>query len=229
MKRLLDCLLAVAIGGIVVQSWIAAGRVPADAYGSAAPNPLDVGDTLLLVTGYSGLGAPDTVFLDGEVGSVTVLYSFHPDCPHSGAVGPEWARHFDEVRATDVGVRRIAVTVDSVSSALDFTDRFGWGAEVVSVAGLSPMRQEYALVSRTPWVFVFDSHGVLRLHGHGSQLDQVEVAVARLLLDQVRSRMTPRRFPPFLNAATRVLCSLLIAISRNRGHAITTHPTTLWR
>lgn len=183
MKRFPDFLLAVAIGGIVVQSWIAADRPPADEYGSAPPEPLEVGDTLLLVTGYSGLGAPDTVFLEGRVGSVTVMYSFHPHCVHSGTLGPEWARHFDEVRATGAGVRRIAVTLDSFSSALDFADRFGWGAEVVSVAGLSPMRREYALVSRTPWVFVFDSHGVLQLHGHGSQLDQVGAAVARLLLD----------------------------------------------
>ena len=183
MKRFPDFLLAVAIGGIVAQTWIAAGRVPAHEYRYGSPNPLNVGDTLLLVTGYSGLGAPDTVFLDGEAESVTVLYSFHPDCAHSGALGPEWARHFDEVRDTHVGVRRIAVTLDSVSSGLGFTDRFGWQAEVVSVVGLSPMRREYALVSRTPWVFVFDSHGVLRLHGHGSQLDQVEAAVAHLLLD----------------------------------------------
>lgn len=181
MKRFPDLLLALMIGGIVTQVLIAADRGFGGEDQSESPKPLDVGDRLLLVPGYTGQGVPDTVLLDGGVGSVTIVYSFHPDCVHSRDLGQEWARHFDEVRAADSGVRRIAMTLDLPSSALGFVERFGWQTEVLSVAGLSPLRPEYALISRTPWVFVFDSNGALRLHDHGSQIDQIEEAVSRLL------------------------------------------------
>ena len=185
MKRLPDFLLALMIGGIVVQIWMATDRLaPAGEFRSAPPAPLDVGDTLRLVTGYTEPGHPDTVFLDHEKTFATVVYSYHPDCVHTRTLGPTWARHFNEVRSTDARVRRLAVTLANPSSALDFVDHFGWQVEALSVAGLTPLQPAYALVSRTPWVFVFDSHGVLRLHSHGSQLDQVEAAVSHLLLPE---------------------------------------------
>lgn len=183
MKRFPDLLLAMMIGGIVVQIWIAAGRIPEGGFQAGEAKTLDVADTLPFVTGYSGVGRADTVFLGDEIASVTILYSFHPDCAHSRTLAHEWARHFDEVWATDAAVRSIAVTLAMPSLAQDFADRFGWQAEVISVAGISPLQREYTLVSRTPWVFVFDSHGVLLLHDHGSRLDRVEAAAARLLLE----------------------------------------------
>ena len=180
MKRFPDVLLALMIGGIVTQVLIAASRVRGDENQSDSPEPLDVGDTLLLVAGYTGQGAPDTIRFDDGTGSVTILYSFHPDCGHSRDLGREWARHFHEVRTADSGVRRIAMTLDLPSSALAFVEGLDWQTELLSVAGLSPMRTEYALISRTPWVFVFDSHGVLRLHGHGSRIDHIEQTVTSL-------------------------------------------------
>lgn len=188
MKRFPDLLLALMIGGIITQVLIVADRGFGGEDQSASPKPLDVGDRLLLVPGYTGQGAPDTVLLDGGVGGLTIVYSFHSDCVHSRDLGQEWARHFDEVRAADGGVRRLAMTLDLSSSALDFAERFGWQTEVLSVAGLSPLRPEYALISRTPWVFVFDSHGVLRHHDHGSQIDQIEEAVSRLLSESAYLR-----------------------------------------
>ena len=181
MKRFPDLLLALMVGGIVTQLLITAGRGFGGEDQSELPEPLDVGDTLLLVAGHTGRGAPDTVLFDDGIGSVTMVYSFHPDCVHSRDLGQEWARHFDEVRAADGSVRRIAMTLDMPSSALAFVEGLGWQTELLSVAGLSPLRPEYALISRTPWIFVFDSHGVLRLHDHGSQIDQIEEAVSRLL------------------------------------------------
>lgn len=182
MKRFPDLLLALMIGAIVVQIWIAAGRAPTGEYRSGPPAPLDLGDTVRLVTGYIKPGQVDTLYLDDETTHVTVLYSYDPDCVHSRTLGPTWARHFKEVRPTDARVRRLAVTLANPSSARDFADHLGWQVEVLSVAGLTPLKREHALVSRTPWVFVFDSRGVLHLHSHGSQLDQVEAAVSHLLV-----------------------------------------------
>ena len=212
MKRFQDVLLALLIVGMAVQIWIAAGRMPAGGNRSGVMEPLGVGDTLPLVTGYTEHGAPVTISLDDETAPVTVIYSFHPDCAHSRTWGREWARHFDQVLANDTGVRRIALTLDGPSPGQDFSKHFGWEAELLSVAGLSPRQREYSLVSRTPWVFVFDSHGVLRFDDHGSQLEQVEAAVSRLLskLGHVaRQRGSPRPLPlrP-LSVHTGLICSV---------------------
>lgn len=178
MKRFQDVLLTLLIVGIAVQTWTAIGRTPGGDARSGLIEPLAVGDTVPLVTGYSELGVPVKVFLNDEEERVTVLYSFHPDCPHSRTWGPEWAKHLDQVRAIDTGVRRIALTLDGPSSGQDFSEHFGWDAELLSVSGLSPRQRLYSLVSRTPWVFVFDAHGVLRFDGHGGQLEQVQAAPA---------------------------------------------------
>lgn len=47
-------------------------------------------------------------------------------------------------------------------------------AWVLSLAHLPSKDRALLLVSRTPWVFVFDSVGVLRHHGHGSELAKVD-------------------------------------------------------
>lgn len=180
MKRFQDALLALLIVGIAAQTWMAAGRTTGGDARSGLIEPLAVGDTVPLLTGYNEAAAPVTVLLDDEEARVTVVYSFHPDCPHSRTWGPEWARHFDQVGAVDNGVRRIVLTLEGPSSGQSFAEQFGWEAELLSVAGLGQQHRLYSLVSRTPWVFVFDAHGVLRFDGHGGQLEQVEAAVSRL-------------------------------------------------
>ena len=77
-------------------------------------------------------------------------------------------------------VQRIAVTNDSVGPAVAYAERFGWNVEVLSVAELTPGDREYSLFSRTPWVFVFDSAGVLRFDGHGRRLEQMIQVIAAL-------------------------------------------------
>ena len=122
MKRFQDVLLALLIVGMAVQIWIAAGRMPAGGDRSGLMEPLSVGDTVRVVTGYTEHGAPVTISLDDETAPVTVIYSFHPDCAHSRTWGREWARHFDEVQASNGGVRRIhgapVLGVDFVAMAV---------------------------------------------------------------------------------------------------------------
>lgn len=180
MKRCQNTLLAVLVAGIVVQIWIRVGGVSSGEYRPSLTEPLAVGDTVPLLTGYNEAGAPVTVYLNDDGIRGTVLYSFHPACAHSRTWGPEWGRHFDQVRAIDDGVRRIALTSDSPASGQDFAKHFGWEVEFLSLAEPSPRTSDYphSLVSRTPWVFVFDSNGVLRFDGHGSELQLLEAALA---------------------------------------------------
>lgn len=181
MKRFQDALLTLLVAGILVQIWLAVGRVPGGTDRSGLTEPLGLGDTVPRLTGYTEHSTPVTVSLVDGTAPVTVIYSFHPECAHSRTWGPSWARHFQNAWAIDAGVRRIVLTVDGPPSGQDFAKHFGWKAELLSVAGMNPLQREYFLVSRTPWVFVFDTHGVLRFDGHGSQLERVEAAVSSLL------------------------------------------------
>ncbi|MXW16025.1 MAG: hypothetical protein F4139_10340 [Gemmatimonadetes bacterium] len=182
MKRFQNLVLVVMVVGIAVQTWMAVSRTHSRSRDrSNLPKPLLVGDTLRALSGYSAPGDPSVISLDSDGASATVMYIFDPDCVHSVSLGSLWARHFDRVWEEDVGVRRIAVSLASPLSARKFAERHGWRLEVLSMAGLSSERKEYSLASKTPWVFVFDSDGVLRLHDHGSELDEVQAAVAQLL------------------------------------------------
>ena len=180
-KRCLDVLLTVLVLGFVGQSIVAVTRTQeTNTRLPASGRPMVVGDTLLEVTGYFRGGTSSTIRLATDTGTVTILYSFHPECVHSHSVAPNWAEHFSAVFNSDEGVRRIAVTSASTDAAYEYAERFDWSVDVVAVRLLAPAHREYALVSRTPWVFVFDADGILRFEGHGNALAQVGQVVAGL-------------------------------------------------
>ena len=180
-KRCLNVLLVVLVAGVIGQSFSVAGRKNPAVLSSGPPSVIQLGDTLLSLTGFTKGGVATTIRLAADPGTVTVLYAFHPDCVHCLTVAPTWAEHFSaNASTTSKTVRRIAVAHDSAESALDYANRFGWNVGVLSLGHLSSASRDYSLVSKTPWLFVFDSDGVLRFHGHGSQLEQVDQAVADL-------------------------------------------------
>ena len=136
-----------------------------------------VGDTLGMLSGRASNGTSAIVPLTADPGTITVLYAFHPECAHCEVVAPAWGRHFVSAGPT---VRRIAVTVDSHEPAAAYAERFGWTVDVLSVSQLRVTDREYSLVSKTPWLFVFDWKGVLRFQDHGGELDRVEAVVAAI-------------------------------------------------
>lgn len=180
-KRYLDALLILLVVAFIGQSALAAVRTRVASRPSFAPgSPMVVGDTLPGVRGYLRSGTSTTIRLASDPGTVTVLYAFHPECAHCHKVAPDWAEHFSADSDSEAFVRRIAVTGDSTSAAYAYAVRFGWDVDVVSVRPLTAVDREYALISRTPWVFVFDSDGVLRFEGHGNALEEVAQVVAEL-------------------------------------------------
>ena len=74
----------------------------------------------------------------------------------------------------------MAVTMDLPEPALAYAARFGWKMDVLSMSQLTPADRDYSLLSRTPWIFVFDSAGVLRFQVHGTDVELAEDAVRRL-------------------------------------------------
>ena len=173
MRR--NAMLSILVACILVQLLILAGR-PHVTIASHTPRAASqVGDTLLSLVGLDAEGAEKTISLASKPGRATVLYVFHPDCAHSDRVAPAWGAHFASGLANS-NVRRIAVTGDAPAEAAMYAARFGWEVELLSLARSDHSDQSHSLTSRTPWLFVFDSLGVLRVQAHGSELDQLALS-----------------------------------------------------
>lgn len=176
----LNALLFLLVAGIGSQIVLAVSRaqqaVPPPARGAG----LVIGDTLPVLAGSLEGNVPTTIPLATDAGIATVLYVFHPDCVHCHAVAPEWAEHFSTDHNDWPVVQRVAVTNDAVVPAVAYAERFGWNVDVLSMKDLTPADREFSLFSKTPWVFVFDSAGVLRFDGHGRRLGHMIQAIDTL-------------------------------------------------
>lgn len=160
-----------------VQAAIATSRL-ADSQGIRKPL-IAVGDTLRSLTGIMIASQVATVNIVSDSVLATVVYVFHPECAHGLAVAPTWATHFSSASTENLPVRRIAVTSASLSAARIYVAHVNWHTELMSLSATSTAL--HGLLGRTPRVLVFDSGGVLRYDGHGSQMtaanDAVRVAV----------------------------------------------------
>ena len=178
MRRLSDALLTLLALGILAQVVITIAGTRTIGQDVTSYSPVVGGDTLVALTGHDSAGTLTTIPLVASPGRVTVLYAFHPECAHCDGVAPIWTQHFAKYGHTDPSVRTIAVTRASHRSAVAYAAQHEWETELLSIAALSPGSPANALVAKTPWVFVFDSQGVLILHDHGARLDRVDQAIA---------------------------------------------------
>ena len=180
MKNRRDIVLILLLLGAAVQVLVAASRArPADAAGAPAAQ-LAVGDALPRLEGVDVDGNPSSIPLANDDGVVTVLFAYHSVCAHSDTVAPDWTSFLADGSWSAGVTRTLAVTRDPPDAALAYAERFGWDVEILSAPDVLPSDIRHSLVSRTPWVFVFDSDGVLRFQDHGGELDLVERAVAGL-------------------------------------------------
>ncbi len=180
MRNRRDIVLTILLLGVAVQVLVTAQRVrPSDGAASPAAQ-LAVGDALAMLEGVGGDGSPLSVPLANDEGSVTVLFAYHSECVHSDTVASDWTSFFADRTWGAGGTRILALTQDLPGPAASYAERFSWDVELLSMPDAVPFDIGYPLVSRTPWVFVFDSSGVLRFQGHGGELDLVEQAVASI-------------------------------------------------
>ncbi|MXW18918.1 MAG: hypothetical protein F4139_11615 [Gemmatimonadetes bacterium] len=180
MKRYQDVVLFLLVLVVIAQVVHVVVRPGPAADGVAQERGVRVGDTLGALTGYVDDGVLAIVPLEADPGTVTVLYAFNSDCVFCDDVAPEWASHFAIPPAASPSIRRIAVTRDLPGLAASYAKRFGWQVNLLSVAQLAQAERESSLVSKTPWVFVFDSDGVLRFQDHGAELQRMEEAIAAI-------------------------------------------------
>lgn len=181
MKRYQDVALFLLLLAIVAQTLHVMVRAqPADDTTAPAPTAL-IGDTVPALTGYTEDSVQTTVSLvaDGQH-TATVVYAFHPACAFCDAVAPAWAAHFAAEDPNAAPVRRIAVTREVPEPAATYAQQFNWDIDLLSVSGFAETGPEAFLLSRTPWVYVFDPDGVLRFDAHGADLEHVDRAVAEV-------------------------------------------------
>jgi hypothetical protein len=106
----------------------------------------------------------------------TVVLAYDPACAHSARVAEEWKRWL----ATPTRARVLAIARGTHPAAAAYGKQKGWKVDPVAVSAPVRTSLEYNLLRRTPWVYVFDSHGALRLQAHGSELAAVDSLVAGL-------------------------------------------------
>lgn len=83
------------------------------------------------------------------------------------------------------GVDEAGLPAVDPASAHAFAKNFHWNVDIRSMVGVSAREKQHGLVSRTPWVFVFDSEGVLRMEGHGNRVAEADETVSFLLSQQL--------------------------------------------
>ena len=180
MKRYQNVALFLLVLVVIAQALHVVVRPGPGADGMAPAPGVLVGDKLGALTGYSGDGVPAIVPMDADPGTVTVLYAFSSQCAFCDDLAPEWASHFATPAPETTAIRRIAVTRDLPGPAATYAQRFGWQVDLLSVSQFAETSRESSLVARTPWVFVFDSDGVLRFQDHGAELQRMEEAIAAI-------------------------------------------------
>ena len=181
MKRYQDVALFLLVLAIIAQTLHVMVRPqPADDAMAPAPTTVLIGDTVPSLIGYAEDGVLTTVSLDADADTATVVYAFHPECAFCDTVALEWAAHFAADDPTAGPVRRIAVTRERPGPAATYAELFTWETGLLSVSGFEETSPEAFLVSRTPWIYVFDPDGVLRFHAHGAELERVDHAVAEI-------------------------------------------------
>jgi len=180
MKRYQDVVLFLLVLAVIAQVVHVVAGPGHTTDGVAHERGVRVGDTLGALTGYVDGGVLASVPLEADPGTVTVLYAFNSECVFCDDLAPEWATHFATAAAASPAIRRIAVTRDLPGPAATYAERYGWQVDLLSVAQLAQTDRESSLVSKTPWVFVFDSDGVLRFQDHGAELQRMEEAIAAI-------------------------------------------------
>ncbi len=100
-------------------------------------------------------------------GRPTLLLVFHSECGHCARVAPVWQDWLEDHRRD---VRALAVSSESLESARAYVAEHHWGTEIRTVSAAQLGGAGHALTSRTPWLFVIDTAGVILAEGHGSRI-----------------------------------------------------------
>ena len=102
------------------------------------------------------------------------MLAYDAECAHSARVAAAWEEWLSQAHPARV----VALAKDPPDSAMAYRDRHRWRVEVLAVPRPVHGTPEQVLLRRTPWLFVFDSNGILRLEAHGSELAAVDSLIS---------------------------------------------------
>lgn len=162
-KAASTALVLLALGQLVVLlggSWREAPERP-------RPEPLRLGDQFATLDGQMD-GKAVQIALRRPDNRWTAVLAFASTCVHCDAVAPVWSSWLRQEHAFDV----VGITRDSASVAAEYSREHGWPLRILNVERGDPRTDVF--VSRTPWVFLFDEHGVMRYEGHGSTVGAMD-------------------------------------------------------
>lgn len=139
---------------------------------AALPPTLAVGDLVTAISGVNPDGEPTRLELENDRGEWTALLAFHSECAWCAEAAPHWREWLGESRP----FRIVAITSDSIGSALGYVGEHDWSTDVLSVAGADATSLEGQLTGRTPWAYLVDAGGAIRYQGNGADLTEVDRA-----------------------------------------------------
>lgn len=79
----------------------------------------------------------------------------------------------------------MAVSEEEHRTAMEYAEAAGWNVEVRRLT--SAPSEHSPLAMRTPWLFLLDDQGIVTFHGHGNQLEALDLlprAITRTLATQ---------------------------------------------
>ena len=168
------------LAGLALLATIQVGAIVAMAGRAKHPPPprlpdLVIGDAVLDIRGRDSLAGSTTVALRRKDTSWTVLLAFSPTCAWCDSVAPRWKRWTGAI-AGQVAV--VGISSAEPAAALRYTHAHGWKLGrliVVDSAVTGGLGRQ--LTRKTPWLFLFDSKGVLRYSGHGNEVGTIDSLV----------------------------------------------------
>jgi len=160
-------LLAMVQVGAIVLSASRAKNLPA-----VRPPDLVIGDAVPAIRGRDSLAGSTTVALRRKDASWTVLLAFSPTCAWCDSVAPRWKSWTGAIGGQ---VAVVGISSGAPSAALRYTHAHGWKlGELIVVDSAVTGVLGRQLTRKTPWLFLFDSKGVLRYSGHGNEVGTVD-------------------------------------------------------
>ncbi|MBW3572886.1 MAG: peroxiredoxin family protein [Gemmatimonadetes bacterium] len=185
MKRLNGALVLVALAQLALLS---SGMMRKEAPRPPRPDPVRVGDQVGELPGHMD-GAPARVALRRSDQRWTAVLAFASDCVHCETVAPDWSNWLRKEHAFEV----IGISRDAPQDAAAYRGHHGWRMRILNVPR-GDARTGF-LVSRTPWVFLFDDRGVLRYEGHGRSVASVDsiVRAGRLTPPGIKTTPPPQQ------------------------------------
>ena len=117
-------------------------------------------------------------------GRRTLLLVFDPECAHSRGVAEDWREWFGAPGHD--GIRVLALSAGSPSSATAYAREQQWPVEVVSIGGAMGQSSVHPLTRRAPWVLAVGGDGRVLASGHGRKLAEVAEALPSSLAADTR-------------------------------------------